>query len=123
MRTIHVIIMLALIGATAAWQMHDLLEENPWSGAPMLAVLIFAAIFQHLLQLRGIGAKRRALLFGVGSVALIATGVFAVFGFSSFRLLRSGAPRFDIVWSVSAVASGALSAWIWFRFVRLLRQA
>lgn len=122
MRTIHFILMLAVGGGVAAWQTRDLLHESPWYGAPMLAVLIFAAVFHYLLQRPGVGAKRRALLFGVGTVALVATGVFAAFGFGFVRLIRSEASSFNIIWFVSALAAGALAAWLWFRFVRLWRQ-
>jgi hypothetical protein len=122
MRTTHVIIMLALAGGIAAWQMRDLLRESPWYGVPMLGVIIFAAVFHHFIQRPGAAAKKRALLFAVGIVAVVATGVFVAFGFSFVRLLRSGALSFDAVWSVSAVAAGALATWLWFRFVRLLRK-
>lgn len=104
------------------WQMRDLLRESPWYGAPMAGVLIFAAVLHHQLQRPGPGARRRALLFGVAVVALLATGVAVAFGYSLVRLLCGGAPSFDAFWVCSAVAAAGLAAWLWFRFVQLLRQ-
>lgn len=115
--------MLALGGCIMAWQLRELLGENPWYAAPMAGVLILAAFLHHQLQRPGMAARRRALLFGVGSVALIATGVAVAFGYSFVRLLREGSPSFDIVWICSGVAAGVLASWLWFRFVRLLQAS
>ena len=122
MRTIHVIIMLAVIGAVMAWQLRGLMAESVWYVVPAFAVLVFAGILHVMLQRPAPSSRRRALLFGVATVALLATGLFAAFGYSFIRLLRGGTPSFDAVWICSAVATGALAAWLWFRFVRLLRH-
>lgn len=114
--------MLALLACVMAWQIRDLLRESPWYGAPMAGVLLFAGILHHQLQRPGTTARRGALLFGVGSMALVATGLAGAFGYSSVRLLRAGTLSFDIAWTCSAVATGALTAWLWFRFARLLRR-
>ena len=123
MKTKDVILMLVVVGGVMLWQMRDLLRQSPWYGVPILVTLIFVAVFQYLFQRPGVGAKRRALLFGVGIVALVATGVFTASGYSLVRLLNSEAPSFDAVSGISAIATGVLAVWLWFRFLRLLRQA
>jgi len=122
MRAIHVIIMLVVIGAVMAWQSRGLMADSFWYVVPAFAVLLFAGVLQVLIQQPGVTSRRRALLFGVGTVALLATSLFAAFGYSFYRLLRGGAQSFDAVWICSAVATGALATWLWFRFVRLLRH-
>ena len=97
-------------------------RENLWVYLPMGAVFLFASVLFVWLRPPSSGARRRGLLFGLGAVALFATLVFAAFAYSLLRLLASGAASFDIVWSCSAVAAGALAAWLWSRFIRILRQ-
>jgi len=75
-----------------------------------------------LLQRPGAAAHRRALLFGVGGVALLASVVFAAFAWSFIRLLMRGSWSFDAIWIVGALGAGALAAWLWFRFYRIVRQ-
>jgi hypothetical protein len=122
MRTISFIIMLAVIGAVMAWELRGLMTESIWYVMPAFAVLVFAGILHVLLQRPSASSRRRALLFGVAVVALLATGLFAAFGYSFIRLVRGGAPSFDPVWICSAAVTGALASWLWLRFVRLLRQ-
>ena len=119
MRTIHVILMLAVIGGVVAWQLRGLAAESIWYVVPAFAVLVFAGVLQVWLQRPTSRARRRGLLFGVATVALLASGLFAALG---FIIIRGGAPSFDIIGLCSAVATGLLAAWLWFRFVRLLRQ-
>ena len=121
-RSFPFILMLVVIGAVLAWQMRSPLAESPWYGVPMLALLVFAAVFHHLLQQPGGVGRRRALLFGVGAVALLASAVFAVFAWSFVRLVVGGSWSIDVVWTVGALAAGALAVWLWFRFYRIVRQ-
>lgn len=98
------------------------IAETPWLYVPAGAVFLFAGVLHFLLRRRGAGAHRRALLFGVGIVAALATIVFAAFGLSFVRLVSRDSASFDIVWIVGAVAAASLAAWLWFRFYRLVRQ-
>jgi len=122
MRTIPFFIMLAAIGGIMAWELRDLFGESLWYGVPMFAVLIFAAVVHWLLQRPGVGARRRALIFGVGVVATVASLVFAAFVWSFIRLLVRGSWSFDAVWTVGALGAGALTVWLWFRFFKIVRQ-
>lgn len=115
-------LMLAVLAAVAFWQMRDLLAESVWYALPMVAVFIFAAVVHLLLQRPGVPARRRALLFGVGIVATVASFVFAAFVWSLIRLLVRDAWSFDAVWTLGAVGAGALAVWLWFRFYRIVRQ-
>ena len=118
MRMIPFFVMLAVIGGVMAWQLRDLMPESVWYVVPAFAVLVFAGIIHVFLQRPGATSRRRALLFGVGTVALLATCLFAALGFS---FIRGGAASFDAIGVCSAVATGALASWLWLRFVRLLR--
>jgi hypothetical protein len=101
---------------------HDI-AANPWLYAPAGGVLVLAAILHLLLRGPTPGSRRRGLLFGIGSVAVFATLVFVAYVYSFVRLLARGTASFDLVWSGSAVATAALAAWLWVRFVRVWRQA
>ena len=100
---------------------HDI-AENPWLYTPAGAVLVFAGVLHFLLQRRGTGSRRRALLFGVGVVTVLATAVFAAFAFSFVRLKSRGSSSFDVVWIVGALGAASLAAWLWFRLYRLVRH-
>jgi len=123
MRTSHVIIILAGLGTVAAWEMRSEMAENIWNALSAFAVLVFAGVLHVLQQQPGVAAQRRAQLFGLGTVASFATVVSAAFVYSFIRLPREGAVSFDTLWICSGVAAGTLAAWLWLRFVRLLRQA
>ena len=114
--------MLAVIGAVMAWELRPLISESVWYVAPIFAVLVFAGILHAMLQRPGSGSRRRALLFGVATVASLATAAFAAFGYTFIRLVRGGAQNLEVFWICSGVAAGALSAWLWLKFFRLLRQ-
>jgi carbon starvation protein CstA len=120
MRTVPFILMLAVIGAVLAWQMRGLLSESPWYGLPVFAALIFAGLMHYFLRRPGTRARRHALLFGVGAVALLASLVFGTFVWSFISLLARGSWSFDPLWIVGALAAGALAAWLWFRFYRIV---
>jgi hypothetical protein len=122
MRTLPFILMLVIIGAVAAWQSRGLLAESLWYGAPMLGGLIFAAVFHRLLQRPDGAGRRRALLFGIGVVAFLASVVFGAFAWTCLRLVTHGSRSFDGVWIAGAVGAGALAVWLWFRFYRIARQ-
>ena len=92
---------------------------NPWLYVPAFMVLVFAGIVGLLL--RRSSTHRRGLLFGVGSVAVLTTGIFATYGYSFVRLARRGGESFDPVWIISAIATAGLALWLWSRFIRLLR--
>jgi len=98
------------------------IAENPWLFTPAAAVFVFAGVLHLLLRRQGAGARRRGLLFGVGVVALLASVVFAAFVWSFIRLLTRGSWSFDAIWIVGVVGAGALAAWLWFRFYRIVRQ-
>ena len=110
--------MLAVIGGVMACQLRDLIAESVWYVVPAFAVLVFAGILHVFLQRPGASSRRRALLFGVGTVALLATGLSVALGFS---FIRGGAASFDAIGICSALATGTLASWLWLRFVRLLR--
>jgi hypothetical protein len=94
-------------------------SANPWLYVPAFMVLVFAGIVGVLL--RRPSTHRKGLLFGVGTVAVLTTGILAAYGYSFVRLARRGGESFDIVWVISAAATGVLALWLWSRFIRLLR--
>src|SRR5258708_39002762 len=98
------------------------IAENPLLFVPAAAVLLFAGVLHLLLRREGAAARRRALLFGVGIVALLASIVFAAFAWSLLRLLVRGAWSFDPVWIGGALWSGPLSDWRWLGISWLVRQ-
>jgi fluoride ion exporter CrcB/FEX len=104
-------------------QLYSSVVSNPWLCAPAGGVLLFAAILHFILRRPTPGAQRGGLLFGVGFIAVLATGVFAAFAYSLVRLMVSGRANFDLVWSVGAIVAGMLAVWLWLRFVRLWRRA
>jgi len=114
--------MLVVIGAIMASESRALMAESVWYVVPMFAVLVFAGVLHAFLQRPAAGSRRKALLLGVATVAILATGVFVAFGYSFIRLFRGGAQNFEAVWICSGVAAGALAAWLWLRFFRLLKQ-
>jgi len=71
------------------------IAESPWLFAPAGAVLVFAGVLHFWLRRPGDRARRRALLFGVGAVALVASAVFMAFVWSFVRLLLRGAWTFE----------------------------
>src|SRR5262245_61418116 len=95
------------------------IAESPWLFAPAAAVLVFAGVLHFWLRRPGDSSRRRALLFGVGTVAVVASAVFAVFVWSFVRLLLRGSWSFDAVWMVGALGAGALAFWLWFKFYRI----
>ena len=101
--------------------LHDI-AESAWLYVPAGAVLLFAGVLAALLQRRDAVARRRALLFGVGVMAALATLVFAAFGFSFIRLVLHESASFDVVWIVGAIGTASLAGWLWFRFYRLVRR-
>ena len=111
--------MLAGIGGVMAWQTRGLAAESIWYVLPGFAVLVFSGVLQVWLQRPTVRARRRGLLFGVATVALLASGLLASLVFS---LVRGGASSFDTVGLCSAVVTGLLAAWLWLRVVRILRQ-
>jgi hypothetical protein len=98
------------------------IAETPWLFVPAAAVFVFAGVLHFLLRCPGDGVRRRVLLFGVGSVAILASVVFAAFVWSFIRLLLRGSWSFDAVWTVGALGAGVLTVWLWFRFYRIVRQ-
>ena len=122
MKTLPFTLMLVGIGAVLAWQMRSLVSESLWYGAPVLAVLVFAAVLQPLLKRSSTAALRRALLLGVGVVAVLASAVFAGFAWSFVLLLARDSWSFDAVWAVGALAAGAVAVSLWLRFYRIVRQ-
>lgn len=104
-------------------QLYSSVVSNSWLYAPAGGVLVFAAILHFILRRPTPGAQRGGLLFGVGFIAVFATGVFAAFAYSLLRLVTSGRANFDLVGSVGGIVAGALAVWLWLRFVRLWRGA
>jgi len=98
------------------------IRESPWLFAPAATVLFFAVLFGLSLRRKGTVARRRALLFGVGTVATLASVVFAAFVWSFVRLLLLTSWAFDAVWTIGALGAGALTVWLWFKFYRIFRQ-
>ena len=66
--------------------------------------------------------KQFGILFGVGVVALLATTIFVILGYTLICVVPYAAGSFDTVGTCTALAAGALSGWLWFRFFRLMRQ-
>ena len=122
MRTVPFLAGLAVLGGVMAWSSRDVITENFWLLVPAFLVLVFAGVLHALFQRPGSNSQRQARLFGVGTVALLATGLFGAFTFSFVQLLRGDSMSFDFVWIGSAVAEGALASWLWLRFFRLLRR-
>lgn len=89
-------------------ELYSSVTSHPWLYAPAGGVLVFAGIPHFMLRRPAPSAQRRGFLFGVGFIAVMATGVFAAFGYSFVRLVALGSTTFDLVWSVSAIATGAL---------------
>ena len=102
-------------------QLYRAIISDLWLYTPAGGVLVFAGILHIMLRQPTPAAQRGGLLFGVGFVALLATGVFAVFVYSFVRLMARGSSTFDLVWSVSAVAAAELAVWLWLQLVRLWR--
>jgi hypothetical protein len=98
------------------------IAESPWLFAPAAAVFVFAGALHFWLRRPGDSSRRRALLLGVGTVAVVTSAVFAAFIWSFVRLLLLGSWSFDAVWIVGALGAGALTVWLWFRFYRIVRQ-
>jgi hypothetical protein len=98
------------------------IAESPWLFAPAAAVFVFAGILHFWFRRPGNNSRRRALLFGVGTVAVLASAVFAAFVWTFARLLMRGSWSFDAVWILGAFGAGALTLWLWLRFYRILRQ-
>jgi hypothetical protein len=98
------------------------IAESPWLFAPAAVVFVFAGVLYLLLRRPGVGVRRRGLLFGVGTVAVLASVVFAAFVWSLIRLLLRGAWSFDAVWIIGALGAGALMVSLWFRFYQIVRQ-
>ena len=98
------------------------IAESPWLFVPAAVVFVFAAVLYFLLRRPGDGARRRALLFGVGVVAIVASAVFAAFVWSFARLLLRGSWSFDAVWTVGTLGAGSLTVWLWFKFYKIVRR-
>lgn len=98
------------------------IAESPWLLAPVAAVLVFAGVLYFLLRHPNDGVRRRGLLFGVGSVAILASVVFVTFVWSFVRLLTRDSWSFDVVWIMSALGTGAFAIWLWSRFYRIARS-
>ena len=98
------------------------IAENPWLFAPAAMVLLFAGVLHLLLRREGAAARRRALLFGVGIVAVLASAVFGAFAYSFIGVLVRGSWSFDVVSIVAALGAGWLATWLLFRFYRIVRQ-
>jgi hypothetical protein len=100
------------------------IHEEEWLlWVPIFAVSVFAVVLQLLLTRTAPGARRHALMFGIGVIAVLASIVFGMFFYTFIRVsLRGNWAPFDLQWILGAIGSAALTVWLWFALRRVVKR-